>query len=133
MQNTVSRKTYLYRYFDAAGVLLYVGITRSISKRSARHESISSWFKEHTKMTVEIFPSQYAAAVAEREVIAAEKPKYNVNTGGQLGAPAFDSVVLSVRLTPEDATAFEKAAAQHSMSRTEMLRTMVKNVIKGTK
>lgn len=128
MQNTRIRKTYLYRYFNADSVLLYVGITRSISKRHSAHEQHSLWFTEHTKMTVEVFPSQHEAAIAEIRAIANEKPKYNVHIGGGgvRSANAFDTVIISVRLSHEEATIFDKIVKLRSSSRTAMLRSIIK-------
>jgi predicted GIY-YIG superfamily endonuclease len=40
----MSAATHLYRHFDAAGRLLYIGSTSSVKRRNAQHQSGSEWF-----------------------------------------------------------------------------------------
>lgn len=68
----------LYRHFDADGVLLYVGITSSIPRRTAEHASRSHWSDDAVSMTWETFETREEALAAERLAIAAEKPLHNV-------------------------------------------------------
>jgi GIY-YIG catalytic domain len=69
-------ETLLYRFHDAAGHLLYVGITRRPAERWTRHRQ-SSWWSQIARLTTETFPSERAALAAEREVIRTEGPIYN--------------------------------------------------------
>ena len=68
--------TALYRHFDADGVLLYVGIARSVTARFAQHED-SPWDDLIASITVERFATREEAEAAEREAIKAEKPIHN--------------------------------------------------------
>ena len=70
-------KTALYRHFDAAGVLLYVGISLSAMDRLAQHMRGSDWRDEIANVTVEWFPERSDALTAERIAIADEAPRFN--------------------------------------------------------
>jgi hypothetical protein len=66
----------VYRMFDHAGVLPYIGVTGR-SRRFGEH-SDKSWFLLVATITLEWHPTQEAAYWAERRVIFTEKPLYNV-------------------------------------------------------
>ena len=70
--------TSLYRFFDADGALLYIGITNCLPRRFERHEGEKPWFAHVARVTVEHHPDRDAALVAERIAIQQEKPRYNV-------------------------------------------------------
>ena len=76
---------YLYRHYDAAGALLYVGIAKNVGARFSEHKRKSPWAAHSARMTVETFPDRAAAAVAELQAVVNEKPLYNV---GHLEKPA---------------------------------------------
>ena len=95
----------VYRQYDAAGKLLYVGITSAtppkqryaripdhtyeildhetrqpycnIVTRIRTHKSTPPWFHLVKIVTVERFTDRAAAAIAERRAIEQEKPVYN--------------------------------------------------------
>jgi len=68
--------TALYRHFNAAGELLYVGISLSAINRLSQHKS-SGWSGEIIKVEIEHFESRMLAKDAEEKAIKLEKPKYN--------------------------------------------------------
>lgn len=70
-------KTFLYRYYDDVGDLLYVGITNDLAQREAWHRSNSRWFGEQNNRTVEVFPTRSDALAAERAAIRLEFPAFN--------------------------------------------------------
>jgi hypothetical protein len=72
-----SAKTALYRHFDSAGTLLYVGISISAANRLSQHMHGSPWAREIASMTIEHHDSRAAAEAAERVAIKAEKPLWN--------------------------------------------------------
>lgn len=74
---TGDRACYLYRHFDAKGVLLYVGISFSALMRLQGHKKNSSWFSEISTVTLERFYNRQGALAAERKAIAEERPRYN--------------------------------------------------------
>ena len=71
-------RTALYRYFDAEGRLLYVGVSLSAIQRQMAHEASSPWYRSHASMTTEWFASRAKALQAERTAIISEEPAYNV-------------------------------------------------------
>lgn len=70
--------TSLYRFYDATGALLYIGITNSIPRRLGEHDERKPWFTETAKVTFEHHPSRAAALTAEKKAIKAERPKHNI-------------------------------------------------------
>jgi hypothetical protein len=73
-----TRPVYLYRHFDAGGVLLYAGISLNHLQRLAEHRATSPWFDQITNVELECFPSWAHAKAAEDKVIIEEKPLYNI-------------------------------------------------------
>jgi Initiator Replication protein len=67
----------LYRHFDSAGHLLYVGISLSAVSRLAQHQQTAAWFRDIANVTVEQYPSREMVLNAEREAIIAEHPRFN--------------------------------------------------------
>lgn len=67
----------LYRHFGAGGVLLYVGITVNAKRRLAEHKRRSRWAYAIERVTVEEFPNQASAQLAEKIAIEEERPLYN--------------------------------------------------------
>lgn len=68
----------VYRCFDAARHLLYIGSTRRWSARRTLHITESPWWGEVAEVVCETFNSITEARLAERLAIQAEHPKYNV-------------------------------------------------------
>lgn len=71
-----AERTALYRFYDASGRLLYIGITSHPKDRWAAHK-YASWAEVAVRRTVEWLPDWTAAEAAERTAIEAEKPIYN--------------------------------------------------------
>jgi predicted GIY-YIG superfamily endonuclease len=69
--------TAVYRAYDAAGRLLYVGVTDNIDRRIDGH-SASGWRASMAALTLTIYPSRAVALAAERDAIRAERPLWNV-------------------------------------------------------
>lgn len=78
----MSERTALYRWYDADGVLLYVGISVDVVRRAGQHEISKPWWVEVASATVRHFDSRDEALVAEAEAIKAERPVYNVHHNG---------------------------------------------------
>lgn len=68
----------LYRHYDKAGILLYVGVSTSALKRLSEHKETSYWFFEITSVTIERFEDRKAVLLAEREAIIKENPVHNL-------------------------------------------------------
>lgn len=92
----------VYRFFDSAGVLLYVGKTRNPTARWKTHASTKSWWSEVTKSVIDWHSSEKAALAAETDAIATEHPRYNVAGNPETSSESFDaqSKVLHVRIEP---------------------------------
>jgi len=69
--------TTLYRHFDKAGTLLYVGISTSAAARLVGHKHGSGWFDDLATITIEHYDSREEALEAEKKAIINEKPLYN--------------------------------------------------------
>lgn len=73
-----NKETCLYRHFDSAGNLLYVGISLSVISRQSAHRRIAPWEKEIATITIERHKTHDQAWDAETAAIRIEKPKYNI-------------------------------------------------------
>jgi hypothetical protein len=79
--------THLYRHFDAAGQLLYVGISLNAIKRLDQHRAQARWFDRIARVEIEQFPTWEEAAAAEVKAIAEERPECNVKDNPQAPPP----------------------------------------------
>jgi excinuclease UvrABC nuclease subunit len=70
----------LYRYYNADGVLLYVGISVHVAMRASQHRRTSDWWDEVARIDVEHLAtrSRNRALWIEASVITAEQPAYNL-------------------------------------------------------
>lgn len=71
-------RTALYRHYDAAGRLLYVGIADSLAKRDRQHSRLSQWQGDVRRTETEWFDRREDAATAEALAITSERPLHNV-------------------------------------------------------
>lgn len=74
----IDRPTTLYRLFDSAGQLLYVGITSVGAARWGQHSATQPWWGDVASATTEHFASRGEAARAEAVAIRDEHPMHNV-------------------------------------------------------
>ena len=115
-------QTCLYRHFDAAGRLLYVGISLSAVARLSQHMDGSSWADEIKSMTIERFPTRQEAHEAERQAIRDENPAHNLMR--------YNPKVLGISGADDDLEPVldeeEALAEQHAeKARYELLRATV--------
>lgn len=68
----------LYRFYDASGQLLYIGITVDVTIRWSSHTRGKVWWKDVVHATVEHHPNRTAVLAAEAAAIKAEKPLHNI-------------------------------------------------------
>lgn len=66
----------LYRYYDARGRLLYVGISYHVIIRASQHRD-APWYSEYVTSRVQHFPTRAEAAAAEINAIQRERPIHN--------------------------------------------------------
>lgn len=89
----MKEKHTLYRLFDRDETLLYVGITYSPRSRWTSHKQ-KHWWPEVNRAALVEFPDRESALRAEAAVIAAERPRYNV----QHNRPQFGMVAATIML-----------------------------------
>lgn len=70
-------RTALYRFFDAAGRLLYVGVSGNTETRWRQHAESKPWWPDVADKTTEWLDSRPEALDAERVAIRTEKPLHN--------------------------------------------------------
>lgn len=71
-------QTALYRFFNADGTLLYVGIANDPRTRWSCHAGEKRWWDEVEAKTVTWFATREEAEGAEMAAIVSERPLYNV-------------------------------------------------------
>jgi predicted GIY-YIG superfamily endonuclease len=75
----LERQTHaLYRFYNQAGDLLYVGLTNDPGRRWQRHSETQPWWHDVARIDIETHPTRQAVRTAERAAIEAERPKHNV-------------------------------------------------------
>lgn len=69
----------VYRFYDSAGQLLYVGQTQQYGKRQGKHHLTQPWEHEidHSKTTLECAWGRHNALAREKHLIRTERPRYN--------------------------------------------------------
>ncbi|MCU0801588.1 MAG: GIY-YIG nuclease family protein [Rhodobacteraceae bacterium] len=75
--NAQGGKVALYRHYDKAGNLLYVGITSRVEKRTKAHIEGSSWALDIATIEIEWIDSRKAAEHREKSAIKVAKPAFN--------------------------------------------------------
>jgi hypothetical protein len=68
---------HLYRIYDEADRILYIGISNQWRERLHSHEKASPWMTEAVTIRLEKYPNRKAVEAAEREAIRLERPLYN--------------------------------------------------------
>jgi hypothetical protein len=69
---------YVYRCYDASGLLLYVGCSMKPEERLKQHSFVYTWWTDRiARVDLEGFPDQAAGLAAEKRAIQSEHPFYN--------------------------------------------------------
>ena len=69
--------TYLYRIFNEACELLYIGITYDLETRFSQHSQYSRWWKHAHQCHIEEYDTRREAEWTERQAIINELPIFN--------------------------------------------------------
>lgn len=72
----------VYRMYDEADTLLYVGISGHWPGRLTQHEGDKPWWGTVSRASLEHFADRASAVAAEKRAIAAEGPRYNITGTG---------------------------------------------------
>lgn len=70
----------VYRFYDDAGGLLYVGISWSPFRRWGAHRRHAAWFTHAVLAVVDVYMSEREALRVEREWIRGASPRWNVRS-----------------------------------------------------
>lgn len=118
--------TAVYRMFDRAGDLLYVGVSLAVMTRFVQH-SDKPWADEIANMTIERFPTRQAALDAEAVAITMEDPRYNVRRPrrGPSSERTKDFTALFVRVAPEQHAALTAHAHRRGEAVAVCIRAMI--------
>jgi excinuclease UvrABC nuclease subunit len=68
----------LYRFYNAQGEMLYVGITKFFEPRLKQHYKNAEWFFETASVRLEHFKTRQQVEQAETRAIVEEQPLYNI-------------------------------------------------------
>jgi predicted GIY-YIG superfamily endonuclease len=77
----------LYRFFDAQGQLLYVGLTENVASRWRQHNTFKPRWADVATATLEHFATREKAAAAEVRAIEQERPLWNIKTHREASRP----------------------------------------------
>jgi excinuclease UvrABC nuclease subunit len=92
----------LYRFYDAEGSLLYVGITKFFEPRLKQHYKNAEWFFDTASVKLEHYQTRQEVERAETQAIEQESPRYNIAKSLDKEV-ALDALAL-LRETRENAT-----------------------------
>lgn len=92
------REQDIYRFYDADGVLLYLGISVNAAMRSQGHRAGSEWWPAAVRMEIDHLGlmDRAAAELIERSCIQVERPMFNVVHNNSLDVPEEDVPVYEV-------------------------------------
>lgn len=139
---------WLYRYYDSAGDLLYVGISVDPLKRRDQHRAKSRWFSLVASMTAELTWSRSDALDAETEAIETELPMYNAmpknvavlpsRHNKRMGRPPVDKPITKtlggVRVSDEQYKSYSDQAERDNKTVSNWIRnTLDKSALRARK
>lgn len=119
--------TTLYRLFDAAGVLLYVGISGVPFLRWKQHGQTQPWWPRVTKATVQHFATRQAALEAELTAIREESPLFNATFAVSERSRSRGVTLMSARRT------YRKLAAKGPVTGSAMGAALGVSAVMGRK
>jgi predicted GIY-YIG superfamily endonuclease len=73
------RTTAVYRMFNSAGVLLYVGASSDPGRRFNEHSNKKDWWSSVSTVALEHYATRQAALDAEQRAIVAERPLHSMS------------------------------------------------------
>lgn len=73
------KRTYVYRLFDDAGRLIYIGSTMEPEGRVEHHRKNMWWGPQIKRMSFKVYPDRQSGIEAEAHAIRTENPRWNIN------------------------------------------------------
>ncbi len=103
----MTEQTALYRHLGENWLLLYVGISRDVTRRWRDEARQFSWWPDVRYQTVELYPTWAEARKAERQAIRSEEPLHNIADTPRMFKPtrplvpvaAFDCLVGTAEIS----------------------------------
>ena len=89
------RRGTVYRFFNQAGDLLYIGSTGASYERFRGHERTQPWWTEVASVTIEHHATREDASIAEMKAILTEHPRYDIVGTGRPEPTAVEIDVLA--------------------------------------
>ncbi|WP_436759376.1 GIY-YIG nuclease family protein [Streptosporangium sp. V21-05] len=86
--------TTVYRLYDSADVLLYVGVGGNPGRRWQQHRGAKHWWGDVARVTLEHHPIRDEALTAERTAIRDENPRHNIAGRTNPAAPGWEHRLL---------------------------------------
>lgn len=83
--------TALYRFYDGAGRLLYVGITHALERRWQAHKQNQLWWLEVARKEHIWLPNRAEAEAAESKAIRTENPLWDKSLAPSRGETWYDN------------------------------------------
>lgn len=108
--------TAVYRLYDSALRLLYVGASNNPTLRLSQHKSYRKWGREIHSQTCVWFRSLDAALDEETRAIRLERPKHNRNKVVAWTRP------IPIRLSRPQLRDIKKLKVKHGIDRSTVLR-----------
>jgi hypothetical protein len=105
---------YIYRYYDACGQVLYVGITRSLHGRDAAHRKNSPWYWLAYRIEYEVFPDRYHGLLAETVAIERYQPLHNIKQNQRMEPLSQEGLALADAVSRGVEDLAELKAAVHA-------------------
>lgn len=77
LHDPARRRHFVYRAYDAAGQLLYVGMTIDLDRRRREHKTNRIWFDQAVRFRIAGPYNYQSARRIERQAINSERPVHN--------------------------------------------------------
>jgi hypothetical protein len=130
-----TRRTAVYRFFDKAERLLYVGIAFDPGERWKRHAAVARWWKDAVDNTIDWYDTRAEAERAELTAIRYEKPIYNKRDSvtPYQGSTTKRGMKLPRKLQVDDDVwaDYEKLCAEKGVTPEEDITAHIKRRIKA--
>lgn len=110
--------TAVYRLYDSAGALLYVGVTSNPDARFGAHSLIQPWWAQVAARDVTWYPTRTEGKAAEAEAVRTENPLHN----RRLRAEAL-TVTVCIKVSEAEAAAID--AARGDVTRSAWVRAAI--------